>query len=214
MVFIALDGVAATTKTTVISKLRHTYKVHCADYKEVSEKLKLCANDRTLNGLVYILFRSMDHEHLKSGGRHLFDREPCAALLYHLIHNDRPDQEVEALAHLVKRSGLNSHWRSLVLLTRPGQEQAVVDVMVKRANGLDDYTVDYVKRQNRVFRVWACVMNYPTYVVDHSRDLDRQQEEIRLVLRDMFEEHCPMPWYKRCLRAVVPSKPTRYNAHA
>jgi|WetSurMetagenome_2_1015567.scaffolds.fasta_scaffold13879_3 hypothetical protein len=213
MVFIALDGVAATTKTTVINKLRDTYHVHLNDYKDVGDKLRLCPDDKMLNGLVYLLSRSLDYEHLGSRRRHLFDREPCAALLYHLIHNDRPDKEVEALARMVKFYNLNSHWRSLILLTLPGQEQLVVNVMIKRANGLDDYTVDYVKRQNRIFKIWVRIMNYPTYVVDHSKDLARQQEEIQNILHDMFEEHCPLPWYKRCKKhigayidAVVPRR--------
>lgn len=203
MKLIAIDGVAATTKTTVLKKLQSCYKVHFVDYKEASDQFKLCDN-KVLNGFLYALYRSRDHCITK--GRHLFDREPCAALLYQLVFNNSSDEEVEKYARVIKASGINERWQSLILLAAPGTEDVVVDVMVRRGNGLDWLDAEYVRRQNRVFKIWARVMGYSTYTVDHTKDLDRQQLEIEYIIRDMFQEYNPLPWYQRFVNLIVPKR--------
>lgn len=182
MKLIALDGTAATTKTTTLKSLQRVYNVHFEDYKEVSDEMQL-GTDRVSDQFLYLLYRKRT---VYTSGNHLFDRDPISTLLYHFIFDNTDDNVIEKYCGLIKKYGLNEGWESLILMTAPGQESLVVEVMTKRGNGIDLLDEHYVKRQNRVFEIWARIMNYRTYYIDYERNLGEQQEEIKCILADMF----------------------------
>ncbi|AER41487.1 hypothetical protein [Epinotia aporema granulovirus] len=182
MKLIALDGTAATTKTTTLKSLQDVYNVHFEDYKEVSDELQL-GTDRVSDQFLYLLYRKRN---IYTSGNHLFDRDPICTLLYHFIFDNTEDAVIEKYCKLIKEYGLNKEYESLILMTIPGQESLIVEAMIKRGNGIDLLDENYVKRQNHVFEIWARIMNYRTYYVDYKRSLNEQQEEIRCILTEMF----------------------------
>lgn len=200
-VLLALDGTAATTKTTILTRImdRGGCRVHFEDYKEISDFMGLGENS-VMDGVLYLMWRN---ERAHFGKRNLFDREPASTLLYRLVAADADEQTVRRYCQKVKRYGLNKNWRSVILLTVPGQEQLVVRAMAARNNGIDWLDAEYVVRQNRVFETWAEVMGYPCVYVDYTRDLGAQQLAVMKLVDAMFDEYNPLNWRERLFRVAV-----------
>lgn len=180
----SLDGVACTTKTTILksimkdSAVSDRICVHLSDYKEASDTLQMNPREPTLNGMSYILYRSNASEQYDSSKSHLCDRQPAAAIIYYMIFNDYTDERIVEYFAWMKRNGLTEGWKSLIVLPKEGQEKLVKDMMVTRANGVDLCTEKYVVDQRRVFLLWAQVMNYPVVEIDFEQPLEPQQRRI------------------------------------
>nr|AHN92054.1 hypothetical protein AsGV015 [Agrotis segetum granulovirus] len=201
MKYFAIEGLAATTKTTILKQLEGKFCVHLTDYKEIREQLQL-TESKVLSEFVYLLYRLCDE--VKTGsGRHIFDRQPVAAILYQLIHLNAPDSVVFRYARLIKYNNWNKNWFSLIILTKEGQEENVVETMVERDNGIDWAAKEYVLRQNRVFKIWADVMEYPVYYFDYKKDFNKQQKEIILIVKNLMNDYFPLPWYKKIINTFT-----------
>lgn len=191
--FVALDGVACTTKSTILNRLATTnkYNVHMVDYKEVSDLLHL-GEDPVLDAIIYTLYRSSftKHETL-DGSKHLFDREPGSSLLYRLIFNNASVETITKYCELLKRvkETQSTKYVSLILMPKSGQEDIVVNMMTKRGNGIDWLDAEYVRRQCKVFTVWARVMNYKIMYVDYMENLEAQQDKICKEIDKLFLLH-------------------------
>ena len=180
--FIALDGVACTTKSTILNRLAKTnkYTVHMVDYKEVSDLLNL-GEDPVLDGMIYTMYRASFTKHeTVDGTKHIFDREPASALLYRMIFADSNTEQITRYCELLKRvkEAQSTKYESIILMPKCGQEHIVVGMMTKRGNGIDWLDVEYVRRQCKVFTIWAQVMNYKIMYVDYTKNLDEQQTRI------------------------------------
>jgi thymidylate kinase len=208
--FYALEGTAATTKTTILKKLiqlRPTIKVHLTDYKEITDEYlsaELMTSERknnALNGMFFVLTRglSLTSDMMKYPQQiHVYDRTPESSLIYQmifanlfLINNGNAFDEtglrlyIQAIKEMKKT--LHFNYCALVMVCKQGQEALCVDVMRKRDNKIDILTKEYVDVQNRVFRIYADEMNYPVFEVDYTRSLDEQQNEISHFLNVMIE---------------------------
>ncbi|QOD39978.1 Maph15 [Matsumuraeses phaseoli granulovirus] len=197
--FYSLDGVACTTKSTILSRLDRDYRynVHLIDYKEISDQLGL-RNDPTLDGIIYLMYRD-NYKVPKNFCRHVFDREPTSALLYRFVQFNSDDATVRKYCTLVKKMGVNKHWTSIILLPRQGQEDIVVELMKKRNNGIDWLNVEYVKRQCRIFTIWADVMDYDVVYIDYNKNLHEQQTNI---INKIHEMCCHENVYTKAIRLL------------
>nr|AUF82026.1 hypothetical protein [Cryptophlebia leucotreta granulovirus] len=188
--FIALDGVACTTKSTVLSQMAkmNKYSVHMIDYKEITDLLHL-NKDNILDGMIYMMYR-FNYQVKNTNRRHLFDREPTSAILYRLIFSDHDDETIEMYCNIIKclKNQQREQWKSIILVPCYGQESVVVDMMTKRNNGIDCLNEEYVHRQRHVFLIWARVMDYKIVYIDYNKNLDIQQESIKKYLENMFDE--------------------------
>lgn len=189
--FITLEGVACTGKTTLLQRLfRPNCRVHLSDYHEMGIALGLqggCAD-----ALIYTSVRASRFQPTREEPPlvHYFDRSNFASVAY--AHIFRPGgfspELLRADCERLKAAGVMKPWaRTLVLLTKPGQEADLVERMARRNNGLDLVTEDYVRRQNEAFRIWAEVFGYRTYTLDTTVSMDLQQDAILAILDEFLE---------------------------
>ncbi|AUF81621.1 nicotinamide riboside kinase 1 [Malacosoma neustria nucleopolyhedrovirus] len=180
----SLDGVACTTKTTILKRIMEDLadsdriRVHLSDYKEASDILQMNPREPVLNGMSYIIYRLNMGEQYDSTKIHLCDRQPASAMIYYMIFNNYDDEKVIEYFTWMKRNRLTEVWKSIILLPKAGQEKLVKNMMVKRANGVDVCTEKYVSDQRRVFELWAKIMNYPVVEIDFEQPLESQQRNI------------------------------------
>nr|ANY57403.1 hypothetical protein PhopGVgp014 [Phthorimaea operculella granulovirus]QBH65849.1 hypothetical protein PhopGVgp014 [Phthorimaea operculella granulovirus]QBH66109.1 hypothetical protein PhopGVgp014 [Phthorimaea operculella granulovirus]QBH66239.1 hypothetical protein PhopGVgp014 [Phthorimaea operculella granulovirus]QBH66369.1 hypothetical protein PhopGVgp014 [Phthorimaea operculella granulovirus] len=205
MIFVALDGVACTTKSSILARLKHDskYCVHLIDFKMLSDQLCLGV-EPAIDSMIYLMFR--DHyNNVDREKRNIFDREPASAMLYRLIFANCDDTTVYRYCKMVKSMGVYKNWRSLILVPRHGQEEIVVQMMKKRNNGIDWMNVEYVKRQKRVFTIWAEVMDYNIVYIDYEKSLDRQQDMVVKMVEDIFCEQ-QQPLWRRIINKLYKIK--------
>lgn len=178
-VIVALDGVACTTKTTMLKKMAHKMIVHFDDYHEKSVAFNWERTNGT--GFIYtaVRFASLQKE-LDMGDVHLFDRNPLSSLWYaHVFAPEFDEKTLVDECTNFKRTKLHEIWKNtIILLVKDGQEDMVVEKMKVRGNGIDVLTREYVIRQNIVFRVVAREFNYTTFVIDYTAPLTDQQENV------------------------------------
>lgn len=184
--FIALDGVACTSKTTILGKLARRHpelKVHFSDYYEYS-KLYNFGSRQLTDPLIYTAIRVHEMNECEPHQIHVFDRSAISSIPYqHIFNSDLTEESVRRECMRLKNTPLMKPWeKTLILLSKPGQEEMLVNLMVTRGNGLDWQCVEYVERQNFFFRIWAEAFDYPTYEIDLTRSLNEQQEEIINIL--------------------------------
>ncbi|UXX41826.1 nicotinamide riboside kinase [Psilogramma increta granulovirus] len=180
--FITLDGVACTTKSTILKRLAKTnkYTVHMSDYKEVSELLEL-GEDTVLDAIVYTMYRSAftKHETLKCS-KHIFDRDPASSLFYRMVAANSSTEQITKYCKILKsvKEAQHTKYESIILIPMSGQEEIVVSMMTQRGNGIDWLDVEYVRRQCKVFTIWAQMMNYKIIYIDYTKNLYEQQTKI------------------------------------
>jgi DNA 3'-phosphatase len=190
---LALDGVACTTKTTVLKLLAQRHRnvcVHFDDYKELHSRYGF---DHRVGGILFTSCRSRrDEEWRRDVGRvHVFDRQPSSALVYGCIHQGLTEDETRAQFDINKRMGAVNDWRSVVVLAKAHSEHAVVKMMRKRDNGIDDLSVRYVTVQNEAFTAWAHINEYHPFEFDCAGDIQYQQNElVGLLERTIFHWQC------------------------
>lgn len=184
--YFALDGVACTTKTTILKRLNahQDLCVHYSDYKEMSDQFQF---NTALSGMLYGMYRMRyDETSANEECINVYDRQPAAAVLYQCIFNDADDDELHKTFVDIKKLGLIDRYQSVVVLVEPEQASLVVDMMRKRNNGIDIMTDEYVLRQNHVFKTWARFNNYVTFTIDFKKDLCAQQDKLYKVILDVI----------------------------
>nr|AIU36805.1 ORF16 [Cydia pomonella granulovirus] len=188
--YLALDGVACTTKSTILSHMakQDGYTVHLIDYKEITDLLKL-GEDPIVDGMVYMMYRcNYTVQKPRAQSAYLFDREPASAIIYRLIFSKHDDATIQNYCNIMKRLKQThiQQWQSIILLPCFGQEQLVVEMMTARNNGIDWLDVEYVNRQRRVFLIWAHVMDYMVVYIDYTKNLDEQQQKVCSMIESAF----------------------------
>lgn len=183
--FLVLDGVACTGKTTTLRQLnnRPDCRIHLSDLYEISVAVGLTRNFS--DSLIYTAIRGARyHPAVEPDLVHYFDRSNVSSVLYaHVFQPTFSPELLEKDCVILKKCGIMEPWtNTLILLCKEGQEELVVEKMTARGNGLDVLSVDYVNVQNRAFKVWAKVFGYPTYTIDFTQPFDKQQEEIVEIL--------------------------------
>lgn len=180
---IALGGVACTTKTTILKQLAQlpNVQVHYEDYKEISDKFTF---DPSVGSLLFAAYRTQSAEAYKQDvtSVHIFDRQPMEALVYSCLHNKLNDEAVTSSFETCRDMGLLQGWKCIVFKATAGTENFVTRAMIKRDNGIDVYTDNYVSEQNRLFDEWLRVMSplssCTAIEMDWTKNVDYQQYKI------------------------------------
>lgn len=58
--------------------------------------------------------------------------------------------------------------------------------MLRRDNGLDWYDVEYVRRQNLAFKLFAEYFNLRVYEIDFDQSWTDQQEEVLQIIVNIY----------------------------
>lgn len=189
MVKFYIDGLASTTKTTILHLLRQKHSdwnVRLTDFSECIQTLKdeRIADSKERNTLIYVMLRcSETFDPLKIN---ICDRHPAASIAYNFIFDPINFNEMKTERTFLKIKKLFPDWRGCILLPKDGQEKLIVKFMKKRNNGLDIFTEDYVTSQIRIYKIWAKIMQTPIRYIDFEKDLDIQQINLMTDIESMI----------------------------
>jgi DNA 3'-phosphatase len=178
---VSLGGVACTTKTTILKRINEMYNkniiVHLEDYKELNDKYQF---DRRVGSLLYAGYRCKNNEQYKYDfdNVHIFDRQPMESLIYATIKDNINETDSLNIFESSRKMDFHSNWISFILTTAENTENILVKKMKKRDNKLDDYTVHYVKEQNKKYKLWNRVFKDEEIVIDWRQDIIQQQNNI------------------------------------
>jgi hypothetical protein len=183
VVRIALGGVAGLTKTTLLKniKIRQPhYEVHMSDYKEFFDQFH---PDPIVGNLLYVAWRK---ENGLQTGLHYYDRLALEGVIYNIIRYEvRDEVRIRRIFQTCKELLVSENWQSLVLIPTKGSENAVVEMMKRRNNGIDIMTLDYVNRQTELFKMWAEEFQFPTFEIDVRADIEKQHVQLEEILENM-----------------------------
>lgn len=100
----------------------------------------------------------------------IHDRSPFSAILYTIIHDKAYDFDNlnSVFAQIAELDLIKPHEKFLVVLPNPENFTLVLDLMIKRANNIDELTEDYIYRQYKVFFEFAKYFHLPTFEVSHK----------------------------------------------
>ncbi|AWW14455.1 nrk-1 [Hyposidra talaca nucleopolyhedrovirus] len=182
---LAIGGVACTTKTTILSKLKNSVYnivVHLDDYKELHDRFQF---DPSAGELLFASYRmkkdmvhAKDYDHV-----HVFDRHPLESLVYHSIHRQLDDKTAMSTFESSYRMGLHDGWQSLLLKPEENTDAIVKKRMKMRDNGLDTYSIEYVQMQKRRFDAWRAAIGCDVFVIDWRENMDAQQDQLVETIR-------------------------------
>ncbi|ADB84444.1 nicotinamide riboside kinase 1 [Apocheima cinerarium nucleopolyhedrovirus] len=178
---LSLGGVACTTKTTILKRINefnnNNIVVHLEDYKELNEKYQF---DCRVGNLLYAAYRCKNAEQYKQDfdNVHIFYRQPMESLIYATIKNNINETDSMNIFESCRKMDLHSNWISFILTTNENSENRLVKIMKKRDNKLDEYTVRYVKEQNKKYKLWNNVFGNEEIVIDWRKDIIKQQNDI------------------------------------
>ncbi|QHB21764.1 thymidylatekinase [Artaxa digramma nucleopolyhedrovirus] len=176
---VSLGGVACTTKTTILEKLKKVkgIVVHQEDYKELNDKYNF---DPRTGSMMFSAYRCLNDEKYKRdfGKVHVFDRHPMEALVYATLHQDMDDADTLRQFELCQSMGLCKGWQMFVLSPSPKCVPRVTEMMKARDNKLDTYSDEYVYNQMKRFDQWQSVVGGKKITVDCLSDLNDQQNKI------------------------------------
>lgn len=190
--YVALDGVACNFKTSSLTQLHNMcpdiIPMYC-DYAEFNNQYghKDIGNGMQtrhlpeFNSIYTAWFRQQSYE-LNA----VYDRFPSSSLLYSLIFRRATDAEYLAVFAMMDEFKLLQQWKILVILPKEGDETLVLQAMIKRANGIDDLSVDYVLEQRKAFKMFADYFNLKIVYVSFT-NVQKSINEICESLNDMID---------------------------
>ncbi|QUJ09288.1 thymidylate kinase [Gynaephora ruoergensis nucleopolyhedrovirus] len=203
---ISLGGVACTTKTTILSKLKgklNDIEIHSEDYKELNDEYQF---DPRTGGMMFASYRCLNDERYRKdyGKVHVFDRHPMEALVYATLHQKANDADTLKQFEICRKMKLCENWKMFVLSPSLECVSRVTEMMIKRNNGLDVYSNEYVFDQIKRFEKWLKVMGGEKIEIDSCLDLDEQQNKIIKIIQshvyrwsfDFFDQGFATYFYK------------------
>lgn len=187
---LSLGGVACTTKSTLLGKLRKymNITVHLSDYKELHDKYKF---DHRVGSLLYASHRYMtdrnddDDDYDSWLTLHVYDRHPLEALIYDTMNQQINLEDTCKIFKQCVEMGFMQNWKCIIVRVKPGTESYVVSMMKKRNNGIDRMDEQYVRDQNERFGAFAKCVGADEYVIDCSGNINEQQKELERYIANM-----------------------------
>lgn len=172
---VVLEGVACLGKTTVSTMIatRTDYKVALVDYAEFHNTTKNLKLAEKIFDSLYIAWYNKN-----SMTGHLIDRSPVSNVLYGLIYAGSSDEECEDAFRGIKALGILDDLNILVFLPKEGTEQTIVDKMIHRNNGIDLWSLEYVKAQKRVFTHFATYFRLQVLEIDITNNMTEEMERV------------------------------------
>ncbi|AGR56854.1 nrk1 [Hemileuca sp. nucleopolyhedrovirus] len=176
---LALGGVACTTKTTLLKKLKtfNNVVVHLDDLKEIHNRYNF---DRRIGELLFAAYRTKDTGSYMRDYKnvHIFDRQPVESVVYSVIYQKMTDDESLKAIEVCKKMGLCDNWMSFVFVPADNSQDTLLLKMKQRANQLDMETIEYIEQQTKYFHIWSNVMGFEEITVDWNADINEQQNKI------------------------------------
>lgn len=183
-----LDGVSCTYKTTVMERLqKEGYPCIVGDFSEHVRKypslLKQMA-DRPMS-LVYLALLFLEHR-----TQHIIDRCWFANVVYSIVNHyplDKVTSVCEQLYAELPPPIIESLRDMKVLIILEKSPAANVQRMKKRASEIDStLPIDYVLKQNRVFKYFADVFDWRIEYCNDFEPPTAIQDRIMTALKEML----------------------------
>nr|ARX71994.1 dutpase-like protein [Erinnyis ello granulovirus] len=149
-------GTACLFKSTIISNLKSQgYKAKVGDYKETCDKYSFLKNkvDDPIMSVIYNAYTILNE---KEDAVH--DRCVIDAIVYDCLFKNVDVADFSVYMERFKL--LNEDWlkSNYFLFVVAGDEAKTLERMIKRNNGIDLMTIDYVKKQNMYFTLAANIL--------------------------------------------------------
>ncbi|AKR14204.1 dUTPase [Dasychira pudibunda nucleopolyhedrovirus] len=163
-------GTACLFKSTIILRLKSQgYKAKVGDYKEACDKyafLKNKACDPVLT-TIYNAYTVLNEE---EGAVH--DRCVIDAIVYDCLLKNMPTDEF--CAYIEKFKMLNEKWltSNYFIFLVAGNAAQTLDRMLKRNNGIDEMTIEYVEKQNTYFALAARLLKKELVTIFEFNDME------------------------------------------
>lgn len=186
---IFFEGVACLGKTTLLRKIQAMSgfedEVLFTDYFEFCEKTGDVLNTVHTKEK-FSIFNTWYNKLLNDSSAKFIDRSPLSGSFYRWINGDYSDEYIKRALHLYEATGIFEGYLYVVFLPMEGTETYLLENMKRRNNGIDMYTLDYIKNQIHVFKL--IIETFPKYVkmivIDPSKNFDVQQNDIIKQLTD------------------------------
>nr|AOL56539.1 hypothetical protein [Chrysodeixis includens nucleopolyhedrovirus] len=195
---LSLGGVACTTKTTILKQFIQdkmpNIVVHLDDYKELHDRYNF---DHHIGSELFAAYRNANDVAFKNDYQnvHIFDRHPMESLVYSTIRQKiRKSFSYNMYLNSVDM-GLHNDWKSIIMRTHPSNDDLFVDMMKKRDNKIDAYTVGYLREQNNRFSLWSDAANATEIFINlknnNIEDLTEQQKNIKqFIMNQIYNAKC------------------------
>ncbi|QDL57064.1 TMK [Dione juno nucleopolyhedrovirus] len=169
-------GTACLFKSTIILKLKSQgYKAKVGDYKEACDKYAFLKN-KAADEIMTTVYNAYTILNEVEGAVH--DRCVIDAIVYDCLFRDVPIDKFAKYIENVKV--LNEEWlkSNYFVFLIAGDEAQTLDRMVKRANGIDVMTIEYVRKQNEYFTLAATVLGKEIVPIFEFDDMNIVVEKI------------------------------------
>lgn len=184
-----IDGTAGLGKTTLLKSLQNMgldvvfgdYHEDCLNHPQFRDKVVVPRLD--LEYQIHVLSRQ------KRGAIH--DRPLWANVVYTYILQylaASPEKRaflVQEFSDACRRTFINlptSYYNVLNIICNDSQAPLLVDRMLKRSNGIDLMSIDYVIAQNLFFRLLAENSNFKLLVLEDINDFDYLHSQVKNLL--------------------------------
>lgn len=180
---IYFEGVACLGKTTLLKKIQKIPgfedDILLTDFFEFTQLLgselnSVCTKEK------FSIFTAWKNKLLNKSSAKFVDRSPLSTTFYRWINGDYSDEYIKQALHLYESTGMFENYLYLVFLPTEGTNSYLIENMKSRRNGIDIYTVDYIKRQMNVFKLLVDTLpkHVKTININPMKDFDVQQEAI------------------------------------
>nr|AOL56964.1 hypothetical protein [Chrysodeixis includens nucleopolyhedrovirus] len=195
---LSLGGVACTTKTTILKQFIQdkmpNIVVHLDDYKELHDRYNF---DHHIGSELFAAYRNANDVAFKNDYQnvHIFDRHPMESLVYSTIRQKLGKVSATTCILTAWIWDFTTTGKSIIMRTHPSNDDLFVDMMKKRDNKIDAYTVGYLREQNNRFSLWSDAANATEIFINlknnNIEDLTEQQKNIKqFIMNQIYNAKC------------------------
>ncbi len=182
---IYIDGVACLGKTSFLLETQEKYgkdTVKLTDFYQFQEIIKL--PKELVDSGYNCWFRQQTNE--DESKTLIIDRSTYSNFIYSMIFKNIPLEDGRKYLQQLKESSQDSSNETshekldviLFIVPKPGQEEMVLELMIKRNNGIDVLSLDYISSQINFFKMAAEVLDMPIFEIDVT-NFSKSYKEIK-----------------------------------
>ncbi|ANF29753.1 ORF-105 [Catopsilia pomona nucleopolyhedrovirus] len=173
---IYICGTACLFKSTIISRLHaQGFKTKAGDYKEACNKYSFLSN-KAADQVMTTIYNAYVILNEEEGAVH--DRSVIDTIVYDCLFRNVPADKF--ITYIEKFKILNEKWlqSNYFIFVVAGDEAKTLERMIKRNNGIDMLTIDYVKKQNMYFTLAANVLGKEIVSIVEFSDMENVVQKI------------------------------------
>lgn len=192
---LVLEGTSGCGKTTILKLLEQNGRI--IGYYDYCEDLQTGDSDVVMKSTNYMFLYGLRKlctqlEHMKTfpNKQFVYDRSFLASYCYSIIFDSSKwvynvDSGVEELVDFKLPKEILLYMKKLgdIIIFIAGDPEYTLQLMNKRANGIDILTVDYILRQNIIFTRLADLLGAPKIIID----VDISREELYKQIKNFVE---------------------------